>query len=203
MENISLLTSLERRILQFIRSYLALHGQGPTLTEIGTAVGLSSRGTVHRYVQALVEKEVLLRTERGWRGIRLANQDIPHSHATLPLAGRIAAGRPIEAIPGESELNLGELVQENHYALEVVGDSMCDIGILDGDLVIIRNQSTAKNGDIVVALVDDCEATLKRFKRLESGQIKLIPENINMQPMVYAAERITIQGVLVGQFRRY
>jgi len=203
MENISMLTSLEQRMLRFIRSYLAQHGQGPTLTEIGDALGQSSKGTVHRYVQALIDKGFLLRTERGWRGIRLANQDVPHSHATLPLVGRIAAGQPIEAIAGENELNLGELVQDNHYALEVVGDSMCDIGILDGDLVIIKNQSTAKDGDIVVALIDDNEATLKRFKRLAEDKIKLIPENITMQPMVYEAQRVTIQGVLIGQFRRY
>ena len=198
-----MLTSLEQKMLQYIRGYLAQHGQGPTLTEIGEALGQSSKGTVHRYVQALVNKGFLLRTERGWRGIRLANQNIPHSHATLPLAGRIAAGQPIEAITGENELNLGELTQEGNYALEVVGDSMCDIGILDGDLVIIKNQSTARDGDIVVALIDNSEATLKRFKRIDQNQIKLIPENINMKPMVYAAHRVTVQGILIGQFRRY
>ncbi len=198
-----MLTSLEQRMLQFIRGYLAQHGQGPTLTEIGEALGQSSKGTVHRYVQALVDKGFLLHTERGWRGIRLTNQNIPHSHATLPLVGRIAAGQPIEAISGENEINLGEFVQDDNYALEVVGDSMCDIGILDGDLVIIKNQSSAKNGDIVVALIDDNEATLKRFKRVDQNQIKLIPENATMKPMVYTAQRVTIQGILVGQFRRY
>jgi len=198
-----MLTALEQRMLQFIRGYLAQHGQGPTLSEIGEALGQSSKGTVHRYVQALVDKGYLVRTERGWRGIRLANQTIPHSHATLPLAGRIAAGQPIEAIEGKTEVNLGEFTRDDHYALEVVGDSMCDIGILDGDLVIIKSQANAKDGDIVVALIDDNEATLKRFKRLDKNQIKLIPENTTMKPMVYAAHRVTVQGILVGQFRRY
>jgi repressor LexA len=203
MENISMLTSLERKMLQFIRGYLAQHGQGPTLTEIGEALDQNSKGTVHRYVQALVDKGFLLRTDRGWRGIRLADECIPHSHATLPLAGRIAAGQPIEAINGKNEINLGEFIQDNHYALEVSGDSMCDIGILDGDLVIIKSQATAQDGDIVVALIDDQEATLKRFKRIGQEQVKLIPENATMQPMIYAANRVTIQGILIGQFRRY
>lgn len=190
-------------MLQYIRGYLVQHGQGPTLTEIGEALGQNSKGTVHRYVQALIDKGFLLRTERGWRGIRLADECIPHSHATLPLAGRIAAGQPIEAIPGQNEVNFGEFIQDDHYVLEVIGDSMCDIGILDGDLVIIKSQATASDGDIVVALIDDNEATLKRFRRVGQDQIKLIPENATMKPMVYTSDRVTVQGILVGQFRRY
>ncbi len=202
MENIATLTVLENSMLRFIRGYLVRHGQGPTLTEIGKALGISSKGTVHRYVQALVEKGYLLHTERGWRGIRLADR-IPHTHATLPLVGRIAAGRPIEAIPGRDELNLAEYSPDEHFALEVQGDSMCEIGILDGDLVIIKSQAVAKDGDIVVALVDEQEATLKRFRKLSADKIKLVPENSQMQPMVYEASRVQIQGVLVGQMRRY
>lgn len=196
-----MLTALERRMLQYIEQYLERHEQGPTLTEIGQALGVASKGTVHRYVQALINKGYLLRTERGWRGIRLAKHS--HSHATLPLAGRIAAGQPIEAIPGEAELNLSDFLREDHYALQVKGDSMCDIGILDGDTVIIKRQSSARDGDIVVALIDSQEATLKRLQRLPNNEIQLIPENSNMRPMVYAAERVQIQGVLVGQLRRY
>ena len=202
MENIATLTVLENSMLRFIRGYLVRHGQGPTLTEIGKALGISSKGTVHRYVQALVEKGYLLHTERGWRGIRLADR-IPHTHATLPLVGRIAAGRPIEAIPGRDELNLAEYSPDEHFALEVQGDSMCEIGILDGDLVIIKSQAVAKDGDIVVALVDEQEATLKRFRKLSADKIKLVPENSQMQPMVYEASRVQIQGELVGQMRRY
>ncbi len=201
MENISRLTSLEHRMLRFIRRYLAQHGQGPTLTEIGAALEISSKGTVHRYVQTLVEKGHLHHTERGWRGIRLT--EIPHSHTTLPLVGRIAAGHPIEAIPDQDELNLAEFSDQGNYALEVQGDSMCEIGILDGDIVIIKSQVTAKEGEIVVALIDDQEATLKRFRKLGDNKIKLIPENSQMQPMIYDAQRVQIQGVIVGQLRRY
>ena len=201
MENLPILTPLERKMLHYIQSHLSQHGQGPTLTEIGQALGITSKGTVHRYVQALVDKGYLLHTERGWRGIRLANQS--HSHATLPLAGRIAAGQPIEAIPGQDQLNLEDFFRDDHYALQVKGDSMRDIGILDGDMVIIKRQPTARNGDIVVALIDGLEVTLKRLQRLSDDQILLIAENSSLQPMQYAASRIEIQGVLVGQMRRY
>jgi len=201
MENIITLTALEQKMLRFIRRHLAQHGQGPTLNEIGTTLGINSKGTVHRYVQALVEKGYLHHTERGWRGIRLTNT--PHSHTTLPLVGRIAAGRPIEAIPGHDELNFADFSGQDNYALEVQGDSMCDIGILDGDIVIIKSQATANDGDIVVALIDDQEATLKRFRRLDDRTIKLLPENSQMQAMVYEAQRIQIQGILIGQMRRY
>lgn len=198
-----MLTALEQRMLHFIGSYLDRHAQAPTLSEIGQALGIRSKGTVHRYVQALVDKGRLHHTERGWRGIRLAKQSLPHSHVTLPLAGRIAAGQPIEAIPGQTEFDFSDFIQDSNYALEVKGDSMCDIGILDGDTVIIRSQAVARNGDIVVALIDGREATLKRFERLGDTHIRLIPENGAMQAMVYAAQRVEIQGVLVGQLRRY
>ncbi len=198
-----MLTQLEQRILAFIRRYIAQHGQGPTLAEIGEAMEIKSKGTVHRYVQALTNKGALEHVERGWRGIRLASD--PQLHSTsLPLAGRIAAGHPIEAIPDQDQLDLAELfVGDNRFALEVKGDSMIDIGILDGDWVIIEHRETARDGDIVVALIDEQDATLKRFKRLPDGEILLIPENATLTPMQFAPERVRIQGVLVGQLRRY
>ena len=197
-----MLTQLEQRILEFIRSYISQHGQGPTLTEIGAAMDIKSKGTVHRYVQALTNKGALEHVERGWRGIRLANESQLHS-TTLPLAGRIAAGHPIEAIPGQDQLDLGAFVSDNRYALQVKGDSMIDIGILDGDWVIIEQRDTAHDGDIVVALIDEQDATLKRFKRLSHDQVLLIPENTSLSPMQYSLERVRIQGILVGQLRHY
>ena len=197
-----MLTQLEQRILEFIRDYISQHGQGPTLTEIGAAMDIKSKGTVHRYVQALTNKGALEHVERGWRGIRLANESQLHS-TTLPLAGRIAAGHPIEAIPGQDQLDLGAFVSDNRYALQVKGDSMIDIGILDGDWVIIEQRDTAHDGDIVVALIDEQDATLKRFKRLSNDQVLLIPENTSLSPMQYPLERVRIQGILVGQLRHY
>ncbi len=198
-----MLTSLENRMLEFIREYLARHGEAPTMTEIGQAIGVNSKGTVHRYVQSLRQKGKLEQTERGWRGIRLT--DTRHTQpSTLPLVGRIAAGHPIEAIPDQEEINLAEMfVGERTYALQVKGESMIGVGILDGDIVIIEARERADYGDIVVALIDEEEATLKRFKRYADGQIELSPENPDLQPMVFAPERVRIQGVLVGQLRSY
>ena len=122
----------------------------------------------------------------------------------IPLLGRIAAGQPIEAIEGRDELNLADfLMSSDRFALQVAGNSMIDAGILDGDTVIIRQQQTATNGDIVVALIDGIEATLKRLKKLPDGMILLMPENKFMEPKVYLAQRVQIQGVVVGQLRSY
>ena len=126
------------------------------------------------------------------------------SPPTIPLLGRIAAGLPLEAIEDKQELNLAEMFMGPElFALRVTGDSMMDAGILDEDYVIIRKQPVAKDGDIVVAMIDKAEATLKRFKRKSEGQIALIPENQDMEPMIYAAERVSIHGILVGQLRNY
>jgi repressor LexA len=126
------------------------------------------------------------------------------SPPTIPLVGRIAAGLPLEAIEDHQELNLAEMFMGPElFALRVTGDSMVDAGILDEDYVIIRKQLVARDGDIVVAMIDKSEATLKRFKRKSEEQVALIPENQFMEPMIYAAERVSIHGVLVGQLRNY
>ncbi len=196
------MTPLQEKILQYITLTINDVGHSPTLNEIGTAVGVNSRGTIHRYVQELIEMGHLQRNPRGWRGLRLTGE-VPARHARLPLAGRIAAGKPIEAIAGSEEIDFTELfVADDRYALLVKGDSMIGEGILDGDLVIIRSSETARENEIVVALIDNEEATLKRYHQ-EAGEITLIPANPEMEPMIYAAERVTIQGVLVGQLRTY
>jgi repressor LexA len=196
-------TLLEKRILNFIHAFIIKHGHSPTLTEIGKAVEISSKGTIHRYVQNLRNKGMLAAPERGWRGIRLADDALSNS-TTLPLVGRIAAGQPIEAVQNQEEINLSEMfVGKDRYALQIKGDSMIDIGILDGDIVVIEPRNTAEFGDIVVALIDNEDATLKRFKKLKDGRIELSPENQDLHPMVYDAARVKIQGILVGQLRSY
>ncbi len=196
-------TLLEKRILNFIHAFIIKHGHSPTLVEIGTAVDINSKGTIHRYVQNLRNKGMLAQPERGWRGIRLSDDALSNS-TTLPLVGRIAAGQPIEAIQNQEEINLSEMfVGKDRYALQIKGDSMIDIGILDGDIVVIEPQNNAQFGDIVVALIDNEDATLKRFKRLKDGSIELSPENQELQPMIYDAARVKIQGILVGQLRSY
>ena len=198
-----MLTSQEHKTLQFIRNYIAQHGYAPKFKEIGLAIGVTSQGTIHRYVQSLEDKGYINRVKNNSRAMSLVELPLV-SPPTIPLAGRIAAGLPIEAIEDQQELNLAEMFMGPElFALRVTGDSMIDAGILDEDYVIIRKQPVARDGDIVVAMVDRTEATLKRFRRRGEDQVALIPENSSMEPMIYPAERVTIHGVLVGQLRNY
>jgi repressor LexA len=198
-----MLTSQENNALKFIRQYLAQYGYAPKFKEIGLAIGVNSQGTVHRYVQALEDKGYIERAKGNARGMNLVELPLV-SAPTIPLAGKIAAGLPIEAVEDQQELNLAEMFMGPElFALRVSGDSMMDAGILDNDYVIIRKQPVARDGDIVVAMIDRVEATLKRFKRKSEREVALIPENADMETMVYSAERVNIHGVLVGQMRSY
>jgi repressor LexA len=200
-ENFLMLTRQQHNAFQYIRNYIAGHGHGPTLEEIGAGVGVRSKGAVHRLVQALVDKGYLIRASSGWRGLRVIEEEVG---PTLPLVGRIAAGKPIEAIPGEDTINLTDFIMgPNRYALRVMGDSMIGAGILDGDTVVVEKADTARDGEIVVALIDNEEATLKRLKRGKDGTVTLIAENPAIPLMVYAPERVRIQGVIVAQLRSY
>ncbi|MDH5471987.1 MAG: transcriptional repressor LexA [Gammaproteobacteria bacterium] len=196
-----MLTDSQRKTLAFIRHYIAHHGYAPTLQEIAAGIGIQSRGVVHRYIQALIAEGHLENTSGRHRGLQLMDsaQDL-----RLPLLGKIAAGQPIEAIPGHDEINLADFFMgSDRFALKVQGDSMIDLGILDGDIAVIKQQNDARNGDIVVALIDNEEATLKTFQRVDQNLIKLIPANKYMQAMIYEAERVQIQGILIGSLRRY
>ncbi len=198
-----MLTTQENNALKFIRQYLAQYGYAPKFKEIGLAIGVNSQGTVHRYVQALEDKGYIERAKGNARGMHLAELPLV-SPPTIPLVGKIAAGLPIEAVEDQQELNLAEMFMGPElFALRVSGDSMMDVGILDNDYVIIKKQPVARDGDIVVAMIDKVEATLKRFKRKSESEVALIPENANMETMIYAAERVNIHGVLVGQMRSY
>lgn len=142
--------------------------------------------------------------------LRLENHNLPAidelllASLRIPLLGKIAAGQPIEAIEDANYLDLAAFfIGPDRYALRVTGDSMMDVGILDGDTVILRKQDTARTGDIVVALIDSQEATLKRLGTLKDGMVELIPENSSMNVMHYSAHRVSFQGVLVGQLRSY
>ena len=198
-----MLTTQEHNTLQFIRNYLAQYGYAPKFKEIGLAIGVTSQGTVHRYVQSLEDKGYIDRMKGNSRGMSLVELPLV-SAPTIPLVGKIAAGLPIEAIEDQQELNLSEMFMGPElFALRVTGDSMMDAGILDNDYVIIKKQPVAKDGDIVVAMIDKVEATLKRFKRKSVSEVALIPENADMETMVYPAERVNIHGILVGQMRNY
>jgi len=197
-----MLTTQQKRVLAFIRAFIHRHGHSPSLREIGEGIDIQSRGAVHRHVQTLIDRGVLKRTRSGWRTLELVEMD--ETSSSLPLLGRIAAGRPIEAIPGHDEVNIAEmLLGEERYVLQIEGDSMIDAGILDGDLVVVQHTDTANDGEIVVALIDDQEATLKRLFHLSGRRIKLVAENQQLSPLIYPADRVRIQGVLTGQLRSY
>ncbi len=198
-----MLTSAQIKTLNFIRQFIAQHDYAPTLTEIVEGLGLRSKGSLHKHVHALANAGYLTVTPGLQRGLQLS-ESTPGNPHSLPLLGRIAAGQPIEAIPDEDILNLSEfLLRPGRFALRVQGDSMMDVGILDGDTVIIRRSDTAEDGDIVVALIDNEEATLKRLHQRAGNKIELTPENARFRPLVLDADRVRIQGVLVGQLRTY
>lgn len=204
------LTQTEVKIQDFIRHFIDQHGHSPTLREIGNGVAIKSKGTVHRYVSALKSKGALQHNERQWRGLSMSENSLANDEKstakTLPFLGRIAAGQPIEAIADITEININDMLissGNNRYMLQVKGDSMVDLGILDGDMVVIERRDYANNGDIVVALVDEQNATLKRFHMDDNGQVLLIPANASLTAQQYSADRVRIQGILVGQMRTY
>lgn len=204
MSDIQQLTDKQRLTLDFIERYIATYTVPPKLQEIADGIGISSRGVAHRYVQALIDSGFIKTGSGKHRNIRLLKPNPHRPKSTLPLLGKIAAGKPIEAIPGEDQLDLRDFFGHNNFAVRVQGDSMIEAGILDGDTVIIEFRETADDGDIVVALIDESETTLKKFKRSHRGRyIKLIPANKDMEEMVYEANRVRIQGVLIGQLRKY
>jgi repressor LexA len=199
----TLLNDSQRKTYHFIQHYIAEHGYAPKLPEIAKGIGIRSTGVVHRYVQALVTAGLIEIIPHRHRGIQLINNEAVTETSGLPLLGKISAGRPIEAITQTEHLHLNTLFpsQTNLYALTVKGDSMIDEGIFDGDIVICEQRNTARAGEIVVALIDQEEATLKRLKYNVDGNITLIAANVNYPPMIYAKDRVTIQGIFKGLIR--
>lgn len=201
-----MLTDRQRQTLNFIRSYIDENGYPPKLKEIGDHLGISSRGTVHRYIRALEDENLIQVTTGRSRGIVMVDNETTTriDEDSLPLAGTIAAGMPIEAIEDQETINLNEFfVRPGRFVLRVQGDSMIEDGIFDGDMVIMEGCQTARDNEIVVALIDREEATLKRIKNNQDGSISLIPANQSMQVFRYSADRVSIQGRIVGQFRAY
>lgn len=195
-----MLTLREKQTLECIESFIAEHGHSPTMAQIADMLGIKSRGVVHRYVTSLRDKNRININPKKHRNIMLMPKFAQNGQ--LPLMGRIAAGQPIEAIPNRDTVDLANIfLQEDRYALEVKGDSMIEEGILDGDIVVCKHASSANDGQIVVALVDNGEATLKRLKRNQDLTVTLLPANPEYTPMTYEAERVRIQGVFIGLLR--
>jgi repressor LexA len=201
-----MLTAREQNTLDFIRRYIEKNGRSPLVSEIAEGLGISSQGTTHRYIQALVDAGELERHVGRTRGIRLTNQvdEVINDPVTLPVMGKIAAGRLVEAIADESEIDLSDMFTgKGRFVLKVNGDSMIDKAIMSGDYVVVQSQSTARHGDIVVALVDGFDATLKTLLLNADGTVTLMPANVNYEPVTLPADRVRVQGVVVGQLRTY
>lgn len=193
----------QQKILEFIKSEVQTKGYPPSVREIGDAVGLKSTSTVHGHLTRLEKKGLLHRDSMKPRAMEVLGEDVYSrvSAVPIPLVGRVTAGMPILAEENiEESIALPEsLVGEGtFFILHVIGESMITAGILDGDFVVVRQQPDAKNGDIVVAMIDD-EATIKRFFK-ENGVFRLQPENPTMKPII--VPEVTILGKVVSLFRR-
>lgn len=225
-----MLTRKQHELICFIADRLADTGVSPSFEEMKEALDLKSKSGVHRLISALEEREfirrlpnraraleVLRMPERGERkpsakvakpAATAAAPVAPPAPANdvveIPLHGRIAAGTPIEALEGSTMLPVPAalLGAGEHYALEVAGDSMVEAGILDGDYALIRRTETARDGEIVVALIDDAEATLKYFRK-EGAMVRLDPANRDYSPQRYRPDQVRVQGRLAGLLRRY
>ncbi len=202
------LTERQKQVLDFVREFAAENGYTPTHREICEEFGFSSYGTVHKHLKLLEKKGYLRRHWNQKRGLELAPQAVSEVEpllSKLPFFGRIAAGRPIEAIAGDESVtvpkHLLSAAPEDHYVLEVSGDSMIEEGIHDGDLVVVSRREEAGVGEMVVALVGD-EATLKRFFP-EGDRVRLQPANQRMDPIYAPAREVRVQGVVVGLMRKF
>jgi len=210
----TILTRKQHELLTFIDGRIRAEGVSPSFEEMRDALELSSKSGIHRLLTALVERGFVRRIPNRARALEVvrmpdaAQRALPKAAndgvQSIPLYGRIAAGTPIEAIAGASTIDVPTalLGGGEHYALEVTGDSMVEAGILDGDYALIRRVQSARDGEIVVALVDDAEATLKYFRR-EGTMIRLDPANRAYDPQRYEPSRIKVQGCLSGLIRRY
>jgi repressor LexA len=222
-----MLTAKQHELLMFIHGRLGQSGVSPSFDEMREALDLKSKSGVHRLISALEERKFIRRLPNRARALEIIK--IPESNAAnsanapaavaaprtaapfpandtieIPMHGKIAAGTPIEALQGTEGFAVPAalLGPGEHYALEVSGDSMVEEGILDGDFALIRKVDTARDGEIVVALIDDSEATLKTFRH-EGSMIRLDPANRHYEPQRYRPEQVRIQGRLAGLIRRY
>ncbi|MBI4459382.1 MAG: transcriptional repressor LexA [Acidobacteria bacterium] len=206
------LTRQQRKVMDFVADFLREQGYSPSFQEIAGGLGLHSLATVHKHIGTLERKGFLVRRPNCSRSLEpgprhLQEQRRTHQKkrpAELPLRGRIAAGLPLEAPEQPETISLTDLVAGKEvFVLQVKGDSMVEEHIVEGDYILVEKTSSAKDGDIVVALVEGTENTLKRFYREPDGRIRLQPANPKITPIVAPAEKIAIQGRVIGILRRY
>lgn len=198
------LTPHQRNVFDFVRQFIEERNESPTIAEIGAHFQLRSPSTVHHLLTALEREGLIRRIPNAGRGIELVGVAEDPSECEVPLLGVIAAGRPIEAVLDQETVMIpaAMLGRSRTFALRVRGDSMIEDHICSGDIIIVESRPTAENGKTVVALVDGSEATVKRFQR-DGAMVRLIPANAAYDPIVVPADRVTIQGIVIGLLRRF
>lgn len=200
------LTKKQKQVYDYIVQYIEENSISPTQAEIQSHFGFKSLGSVQDYIKYLKNSGYLENDSNSVRGLTPINPNALGSSQDvidIPLHGKVAAGNPIEAIEGTESIAVPSSMIGfgNHYALTISGESMIEDGILDGDLIVVKEQQTAKNGDTVVAVIDD-EATVKRFYK-KPKQIELHPANSSMKPIIVQDGNFQIKGILVGLIRAY
>jgi len=201
------ITKRQKQVYDFIHGFVQKNGYSPSFEEIGSGLGLNSLATVHKHVSNLEKKGMLRRDYNRSRSIDLiaprARPKQAPTEVALPLLGRIAAGSPVETYETPETISLSDITRKREvFVLEVRGDSMQDEHIVNGDYVIVERVRTAHQGEIVVALVEGSETTLKRFYR-EGDRIRLQPSNSTMPPIMVPAQAVQIQGRVIGILRKY
>ncbi len=206
------LTRRQKQVYDFISEFVDRNGYSPSYDEIREGLGLNSLATVHKHITNLEQKELLRRDYNRSRSIDLlkprgrmkqAFAAAAESSMSLPLMGRIAAGRPLEAVENPESISLSDFTRSKDvYVLQVTGESMQDEHIVNGDYVLVEKTNTARDGEIVVALVNGSDATLKRIY-VEGSKIRLQPSNVAMQPIVVPAATVQVQGRVIGVLRKY
>ena len=205
------LTKRQKQVVDFISDFVNRNGYSPSYEELAAGLNLASLATVHKHIEALQSKQYLTRNFNHSRSLEVTKKYFDEQRiyrsadppVEVPLAGRIAAGAPVEAIEGQDTLQFSDFVGDpGTFALQVRGDSMIDDHICDGDYVLVEKTATARNGDIVVALVDGSETTLKRLYD-EGDMIRLQPANASMQPIRVPKTSVQLQGRLIAVLRKY
>ena len=205
------LTKRQKEVLDFLVGFSNKQGYSPSFEEIAKALKLTSLATVHKHISTLERKGFIRRGYNQSRSIEVTQlpksvreQVLERNSTELPMAGRIAAGRPLEAVEERETFSLAEFARGgNNFVLQVKGNSMMDDHILNGDFIVVEQTQVANSGEIVVALVCGEEATLKRFYREPGGRVRLQPANSEMQPILLPASEVKIQGRVVGVLRKY
>nr|MBA3559369.1 transcriptional repressor LexA [Gemmatimonadaceae bacterium] len=200
------LTRRQREILDYLNGYLEANEYAPSFEEIARHFNYNSLATVHEHLTNLERKGYIKRTYNESRAIEVLPSEVNPRAIELPLLGLVAAGAPIEALATEEMIAVPEDFTRrggNHYVLRVRGNSMIDEQIRDGDYVVIRERQNADNGEMVIALINNSSATVKKFYRERDGRIRLQPANDTMEPIYIHENDVTIQGIVVGVLRKY